>query len=57
MGKKSLYIATQDKNDVLLGVTVLEDGWKVLYYRNFFTSKLCTDRQILYGVDANSAGA
>ena len=55
-GRKSLCIATRDQNYVLSGVNAIEDGWKGLYYRNLFTNELCTNRQILYGVDANSAG-
>ena len=55
-GRKSLCIATQDQNFVLLGVNAIEDGWKGSYQRNMFTNELCTNRQILYGVDADSAG-
>ena len=56
VGQKSLCIATRDQNYVLSGVNAIEDGWKGSYQWNLFTNELCTNRQILYGVDADSAG-
>ena len=55
-GQKCLCIAARDQNDVLLGVNAIEDVWKGSYQRNLFTNELCTNRRILYGVDADSAG-
>ena len=55
-GRKSLCIASRDQNYVLSGVNAIEDSWKGPYKRNLFTNELCTNRQILYGVDADSAG-
>ena len=55
-GRKSLCTATRDQNYVLSGVNASEDGLKGSYERNLFTNELCTNRQILYGVDADSVG-
>ena len=54
--RKSLCTATRDQHYVLSGVNAIEDDWKGSYKRNLFANELCTNRHLLYGVDADSAG-